>query len=62
MANLENYKQVKIRTDDMISQQFTGFKNLSYVYLYLKFLKSQFFTDTIRNITDSTGFCLCWKY
>jgi len=28
MANLQNDKRVKIRMDDMISQQFSGFKNL----------------------------------
>jgi len=32
MANLQNYKRVKIRMDDMISQQFLGYKNLRLVY------------------------------
>lgn len=32
MANLQNYKQAKIRMDDMLSQQFLGYKNLRLVY------------------------------
>jgi hypothetical protein len=32
MANLQNYKRAKIRMDDMISQQFLGYKNLRLVY------------------------------
>ena len=32
MANLQNYKRVKIRMDDMISQQFFRLPNLCYVY------------------------------
>jgi len=31
MANLQNYKRAKIRMDDMISQQFLGYKNLRLV-------------------------------
>ena len=32
MAKLQNYMQVKIRMDDMISQQFFRLQNLCYVY------------------------------
>jgi len=32
MANLQNYKRVKIRMDDMISQQFFRLQNICYVY------------------------------
>jgi len=32
MANLQNYKRVEIRMDDMISQQFFRLQNLCNVY------------------------------
>ena len=38
MANLQNYKRVKIRMDDMISQQFFRPPNLCYVYIICKFM------------------------
>ena len=41
MANLQNYKRVKIRMDDMISQQFFRLSNLCYVYSICKKLERQ---------------------
>ena len=37
MANLQYYKRVKIRMDDMISQQFFRLSNLCYVYIICTF-------------------------
>jgi hypothetical protein len=46
MANPQNYKQVKIRMGDMISQQFFRLQNLGYVYS-LSFSAIQFFADIL---------------
>jgi hypothetical protein len=49
MANLQNYKRVKIRMDDMISQQFFRLQNLCYVY-------------NICNFNGSQIVVFCWRY
>ena len=62
MANLQNYKRVKIRMDDMISQQFFRLRNLCYVYNISTFEMTNFFANIIRNITNSLKFGVCWRY
>jgi hypothetical protein len=42
MANLQNYKQVKIWMDDMISQQFFRPQNFGYVYSICNFESPDF--------------------
>jgi len=50
MANLQNYKRVKIRMADMISQIYGGSKNLRYVYNTYTFKTHVFFADTAKDI------------
>jgi len=62
MTNLQNYKRVKIRMDDLITQQFFKLQNLCYVYQYRYLLVGNFFTDTIVDICNCGSSAIICRY
>jgi hypothetical protein len=61
MANLQNDKQVKIRVDDMISQQFFRLQNLCYVYNIWKNGDARYLVFIV-DICNCGSSAICWRY
>ena len=62
MANLQNYKRVKIRMDDMISQQFFRLQNLCYVYNIGTFERPFFLQIQLEDICNFSSSAISWRF
>ncbi len=60
MANLQNYKKVKIRMDDMISQQFFGSKIFAMFTITVKFMDTRYLVF-IADICNLVSVAICWR-